>query len=143
MDEWFEYAGHFLEALNCGAMVIDRAGVVTRVNSRLCVMMRRPAGDVIGRSLLDFYDEPESFEFVSQRRNNFDEPYEGEFHLPLPDGTELPVIFASRVLGHQPPLSDLRLVTLTDISAQKAAENSLKEQYDIIANLSNTILEQA
>ena len=143
MDEWFEYAGHFLEALNCGAMVIDRAGVVTRVNSRLCVMMRRPAGDVIGHSLPDFYHDPVSREFLLQRGDNFDEPFEGEFHLPLPDGTELPVIFASRVLGDRPPLSGLRLVTLTDISAQKAAENSLKEQYEIITNLSNTILEQA
>jgi putative nucleotidyltransferase with HDIG domain len=143
MDEWFEYAGHFLEALNCGAMVIDRAGVVTRANSRLCVMMQRPAADVIGRSLLDFYDDGESLEFLRERRDNFDEPFEGEFHLPLPNAARLPVIFASRVLGDQLPLSELRLVTLTDISAQKAAETSLKEQYEIITNLSNTILEQA
>ena len=74
MDEWFEYAGHFLEALNCGAMVIDRAGVVTRANSRLCVMMRRPAGDIFGRPLIDFYDDPLDREFLLQRRDNFDEP---------------------------------------------------------------------
>jgi putative two-component system response regulator len=47
------------------------------------------------------------------------------------------------VLGDGPPLSDLRLVTVTDLSEQKKAEESLKEQYEIIAKLSNTILEQA
>src|SRR6185295_13402785 len=35
------------------------------------------------------------------------------------------------------------LVTITDLSEQKKAEDSLKEQYEIIAKLSNTILEQA
>ncbi len=62
---------------------------------------------------------------------------------PLPDGEKLPVVVSSRVLGSQPPLSDLRLVTMIDITAQKEAETSLKEQYEVIANLSNTILEQA
>jgi HD-GYP domain-containing protein (c-di-GMP phosphodiesterase class II) len=140
-----EYAGRFMEALNCGALVIDRAGVITRANSRLCLMMRRPDSGLVGRSFADFYDgdDAQSRDFFVQRRADFDEPYEGEFYVPLPDGQRLPVICSSRVLGGEPPFCDLRLVTLTDISAQKAAEASLKEQYDIIANLSNTILAQA
>jgi hypothetical protein len=140
---WVEHAGRFLEALNCGAVVIDRAGQVTRANTRVAQMMRRPALNIVGRSFLDFYDDPDSHAFVLERRAKFDTPWEGEFFLPLPDGSRLPVIVSSRVLGAEPPLCDLRLVTLIDISAQKQAEASIKEQYEIIAKLSNTILEQA
>jgi HD-GYP domain-containing protein (c-di-GMP phosphodiesterase class II) len=142
--QWLENAGLFLEALNCGALVINRAGTISRANTRLCTMMHRPAFDLIGKSFLEFYSgDADAAAFIQKRRANFDEPFEDEFYLPLPDGGRLPVICSSRVLGSEPPLSDLRLVTLTDISAQKAAELSLKEQYDIIANLSNTILNQA
>jgi putative nucleotidyltransferase with HDIG domain/PAS domain S-box-containing protein len=140
---WTEHYGRFLEALNSGALVIDRAGIVTRANARFCEMMRRGATELLGRSLTDFYDDAEARAFIADRRAKFDEPWESEFHLPLPNGSQLPVIVSSRVLGAEPPLNDLRLVTVTDLSAQKKVEASLKEQYEIIANLSNTILEQA
>ena len=140
---WIEYAGRFLEALNCGALVVSRAGQVTRANRRMCRMMQRLPRDLVGKSLIDFYDAPESRAFILDRRANFDRPWEGEFYLPQPDGSRRPVIISSRVLGAEPPLCDLRLVTLTDISVQKHAEARLKEQYDVIANLSTTILDQA
>jgi HD-GYP domain-containing protein (c-di-GMP phosphodiesterase class II) len=142
-QRWLDHSGRLLEALNCGALVIDRAGNVTRANTRLFDMMRRSAAEVLGRSLLELYDNEESRAFVMERRATFDEPWEGEFHLPLPGGGRLPVVISSRVLGEDPPLCDLRLVTAIDISPQKAAEASLKEQYDIIAQLSNTVLDQA
>jgi putative nucleotidyltransferase with HDIG domain len=135
--------GRFLEALNCGAYVVDRAGVVQLANARLCEMLRRPPGEIVGRRLIDYYDEPQSCDFIFEQRECFDEPWEGEFYLPLPDGARLPVIVSARPLGDSSPLSDLRLITVIDISAQKDAETSLKGQYEIIANLSNTILEQA
>jgi putative two-component system response regulator len=140
---WIEHYGRFLEALNSGALVIDRQGIVTRANARFCELMRRERTELLGRSLADFYDDPATKAFIAERRANFDEPWESEFYLPLPDGSQLPVIVSSRVLGDEPPLSDLRLVTITDVSTQKEAESSLKEQYEIIAKLSNTILEQA
>ena len=141
---WAEYAGRFLEALNCGAVVIDRAGHVTRVNMRLPEMMRCDPSALVGRSFLDLYgDDADARAFIHERRAQFDDPWEGEFYLPMPGGARLPVIVSSRVLGAEPPLCDLRLVTLIDITARKQAEASLKEQYDIIAKLSNTILEQA
>src|SRR4051812_27998641 len=140
---WIEHYGRFLEALNAGALVIDRRGSMARVNTRFCEMMGRPRENLVGRSLTDFYDSPEARAFIAERRAKFDEPWESEFYLPLPDGSRLPVIVSSRVLGEEPPLNDLRLVTITDLSAQKLAETSLKEQYEIIAKLSNTILDQA
>jgi PAS domain S-box-containing protein len=140
---WYDYGDRFLEALNCGAVVIDRAGQMTRVNTRICQMMRRTPAELAGQSLMDLYHDDASRTFIAERRANFEQPWEGEFFLPLPDGQRLPVVVSSRVLGGDPPLSDLRLVTMIDITAQKQAEASLKEQYETIANLSNTILEQA
>jgi HD-GYP domain-containing protein (c-di-GMP phosphodiesterase class II) len=137
------FSARFLEALNCGALVLDRQGHITRANTRIGQMMRRPVAELLGRTLLDFYDDPASRAFILERRARFDEPWEGEFVLPLPDGSPLPVIISARVLGDEPPLSDLRLVTAIDLSAQKLAEASMREQYEIIAKLSNTVLDQA
>src|SRR5688500_634751 len=133
---WLRRSGRFLEALNCGALVVDRDGCITRLNNRASEMIRRPRGDIRGRNLLDFYDSPDGRAFILERRQNFKQPWEGEFYLPLPDGSRLPVIVSSRVLGAEPPLCDLRLITLIDVSAQKLAEASLREQYEIIAKLS-------
>jgi HD-GYP domain-containing protein (c-di-GMP phosphodiesterase class II) len=137
------FSARFLEALNCGAIVLDRQGTITRANTRVGEMMHRPASSLLGRTLLEYYDDPASRAFILQRRAQFDEPWQGEYYLPMPDGARLPVIISARVLGDEAPLRDLRLVTMIDISAQKLAEASQKEQYEIIAKLSNTILDQA
>ena len=47
-----------LDALNCGAAMIDRAGTLVHINRRLCAMMQRSCADVIGRNILAFYDDP-------------------------------------------------------------------------------------
>ena len=74
---WVEDAGRFLEALNCGAVIIDRAGRITRANARLPALMGRPASALLGRSFLEFYDDPASRVFVLERRAHFDTPWEG------------------------------------------------------------------
>src|SRR5688572_226065 len=93
------FSARFLEALNCGALVLDRQGQITHANTRFGQMMRRPTSALLGRSLLEFYGDPASRAFILARRARFDEPWEGEFVLPLPDGSPLPVIISSRVLG--------------------------------------------
>jgi HD-GYP domain-containing protein (c-di-GMP phosphodiesterase class II) len=80
---------------------------------------------------------------LRQILDHFDEPREGEFFLPQPGGGRLAVISSAATLGAEPPLSDHRLVTMIDITARKEAEDALREQYEIIAELSNTVLEQA
>src|SRR3954467_4915418 len=78
---WIEHYGRFLEALNAGALVIDRQGTVARANTRFCDMMRRPRAEGLGRSLSDFYDSPDARAFIAERRAKFDEPWESEFFL--------------------------------------------------------------
>src|SRR5205809_17746 len=128
-----------LDALNCGAALIDRAGVLVHVNRRLCSMMQRTCDQLKGRSILDFYDDPKDRAKLADGLEKFESTSESEFYLPLPDGNRLPVISSSRNL----PGDDHRVVTLIDISKQKDAEQSLRGNYEFIVQMSDTVLHQA
>lgn len=128
-----------LEALNCGAALIDRAGILVHVNHRLCAMMQRNGAEVKGKSIQSFYDDPAARAKLEEGLQRFESSSESEFYLPLPDGKHLPVISSSRNL----PGDDHRVVTLIDISKQKDAEQSLREHYEFIVQMSDTVLHQA
>lgn len=132
-----------MESLNCGAMLLDRGGAILFANQRLIEMMRTPMTCLRGRRFEDIYDRAEDRRRVQERMADFSEAREGEFHLPRVDGTHTPVILSSRPLGDGEPLSNYMLVTAIDISRQKAAEAKLSEDYNTIAQLSDTVLTQA
>jgi HD-GYP domain-containing protein (c-di-GMP phosphodiesterase class II) len=132
-----------LAAINCGALLLDRSGVVVHVNHRLCEMMQRSCGQIVGTNVLDLYTESSDREVIQRSLQNFDHGSEFEFFIPLPGGGRLPIISSARPLPGPPPLSDHRLITVIDISAQKKAEKTMKEQYDFIASMSDTVLQQA
>jgi putative nucleotidyltransferase with HDIG domain/PAS domain S-box-containing protein len=142
-NELLVYLSRFLDALHCGAVILERSGVILFANMRLRKMMRRDADGLIGRNLLDIYHDDDGRAFVKSLLEHFDEPQESEFYLPLPDGARLPVVASGRVLNGQSPLNDWRIATIIDISPQKAAEQNLKDQYKTIAELSNTVFSQA
>ena len=75
-------------------------------------MMRRGRPEILGRSLTDFYEDAEARAFIVERRAHFDEPWESEFHLPMPDGSQLPVIVSSRVLGRRTTLGVVQSIFL-------------------------------
>ena len=133
-----------LDALPCGAVLTHRSGRIVYANHRYSTMIQRPQWSINGAQVRSLYDgDADARKLVDELFERFDEPWEGEFYLPRPDGLRLPIVGSARSLGNHPPLVDHRLVTMIDVSALKAAEQSLKEQYEIIATLSNTILDQA
>jgi PAS domain S-box-containing protein len=133
-----------LESLPCGAVLLNRAGQVVHVNARACAMMGRGPDELMGRRIEGLYEgDEEARATVAASVADFDTPVEAEFYLPIAGGGRLPVQTAARRLGDSPPYSDLRLITLADISRQKTLEENFKEQYRVIAELSNTILDQA
>lgn len=138
-----ESVPRLLSALNCGAMLIDRAGSIVHVNARLCAMMQQTCAKLVGASILGLYTDAADRAAVQQSLDHFDEHAEEEFYLPLPDGGRLPIIASARPLGTDAPLSDYRIVTMIDISRQKQAERAAKEQYDLILEMSDTLLQQA
>ncbi len=133
---------HLLDALNCGAALIHRDGTLRHANSRLCLMLQRPRAQLTGAGLRELCRAASDDCRLDGAFGHFDEPFEGEGHLPLPDGRRLPVLISARPLDG-PQLGDYRIVTIIDLSPQKAAEDGLRQQYQIITELSNTILEQA
>lgn len=132
-----------LAAINCGAALIDRSGTIVHVNHRLCKMMNLTCEAIVGRNVADLYSNPADRQIIQRSLEDFDRGSEFEFYLPLPDGSRLPIISSARPLPGPPPMSDHRLITLIEISGQKKAEAALQEQYDIIVQMSDTVLKQA
>jgi PAS domain S-box-containing protein len=132
-----------LDALHCGAALLGRDGRIVGANDRLCRMMGRARQDVVGAALPTLYAGDEAAgRHVADVLVRFDEPHEGEFYLPRPDGTRLPVLSSARKIESDDQ-RDLRLVTMVDLSRQKRAEDDLRKQYTIVAELGNTFLGQA
>jgi putative nucleotidyltransferase with HDIG domain/PAS domain S-box-containing protein len=132
-----------LDVLQCGAMLVDRRGRIVHANERLCQLVQRPRSAVDGRLLHEFYPEGEGRDRIHQVLANFSAAVEQEFYLPRADGSRLPIVASGRQLSGPPPLCDHRVVTVIDISQQKRAEQELHERYRDIAQLSDTVLEQA
>ena len=133
-----------LDALPCGAALVSRDGRIAHANARLCVMMGRARDAVVGTTLLSIYEgDADARERVRRALEHFDEPHESEFYLPLPDGERLPVLSAARPIAGANGPAEFRLVTMIDLSPQKKAEEELRSQYEIVAQLGNTFLGQA
>lgn len=131
-----------LDALNCGAMLVDREGRILRANERLADMVGRNAIDLIGVDIESLYARPEDRSFVRERLGRFDEPFEGEFHLNAAEGRSVPVILSGRTIGLD-EAHPCRLVTIIDISAQKAAEQQAWSIHREVSLLTDTVMDQA
>lgn len=153
MKRMLDGVGQFAEsmdALACGAVLLSRDGTVVHVNPRACAMTGFAREDVEGKRLTDFYPRAEDQEHLVSALVKMEQPSEGEFHIPTAGGESLPVVISGRV-WHAPhrggkaaaDQADYYAITLTDISSLKQAEADLRNQYRIIADLSNTILSQA
>lgn len=128
-----------LDALPSGAALVDRSARIVLANQRLCDMMGRPKADIVDVELTKLYaGDAGASEQIRAVLSHFDEPREGEFYLPRPDGARLPVLSTARRLDA--PHADLRLVTMVDLSQQKQTEEDLRRQYEIVAQLGNTFL---
>ncbi len=125
-----------LDALHCGASIIDRAGRIVYINDRLCRMMRRDRDELIGMRVADQYADPQMRDRVARMLEKFDRSSEAETYIERPDGSRLPVLTASKPLEADALDGPLRVVTVNDITR-------LKEAMDDIAELSDTVLSQA
>lgn len=132
-----------LDVLNCGTVVYDRNGIILYANDRLCQMMGRDRGQLIGASVRDFYGVNGDSSFIDEALARFGRRHDAESYLPMADGSRLPVIASSAPMPAPPPLEMVQVVTLIDISEQKSIEQRLKDNYNFIVQMSNTVLEQA
>lgn len=142
-DESLNGIVQLLDALNCGAVLLDRTGVIRHANARACEMMGREKEQVVGQHTESLYQSQEAIAFLRERITHFDVAHEGEFFVPKADGTKLPIILSGRRVCTSGPLSEYRLVTLIDISRQKLSESRAHEEYEVVSRLSDTVIEQA
>ena len=132
-----------LDALNCGAILVSRQGIVAHVNPRLCEMIQRSRASLVGSSLPDWYLADDGASVAHTLLENFDQSRETEFFLPLPSGGRMPVVVSARPVGADGLLSEYAVVTFIDLSQQKRAEARLIEQNDYIGQLSDQVIQQA
>jgi response regulator RpfG family c-di-GMP phosphodiesterase len=132
-----------MDALNCGAMLVSRSGVIAHANPRLCAWIQRPREELVGSDLVSLYPRGESCEVVRTMLHNFDQSREAEFFLPLPNQGRMPVVISAQPVGQSGVLTEYAVVTLIDISRQKKAEQQLIEQNTHINELSDRVIEQS
>lgn len=132
-----------LDALHCGAALVDRQGVYAHVNPRLAAMYGRPADELIGQTVAQTYSPGQAPEQLSRLLQNFERPAEGELFIEQPGGATLPMVFGVRPLNldaadspGEPRDAEFLVVTVLEITQQR-------QTLDQVTELSDTMLNQA
>jgi phosphoserine phosphatase RsbU/P len=124
---WLEHTERILETLNEGIVVTDESDHILFVNTVFEEMTSIPRGEIIGQEAGHLYHLPEDYAVVQKIHFNTREKGRSrdEFVLPTKDGRRVPVVVGVRSVN-VPDGRQLALITLTDISAQKKAEEKLR-----------------
>ena len=129
-----------VEAMNEGAATISPRGVILDVNPRLTVMTGQPGTQLIGASVLDLVPgacRPGLTRLLDVRAGA---STRGEVELTGPDGSTVPVLLA--VSGFDLDGMLLRCLVLTDLAAQRAAEDRAAQAHEALRQ-QKAVLEQA
>lgn len=125
--EWIDEVAGILETLNQGVIINDDCNRTVFANQIFLRMLGRSAEEVLGKTVTDLYP-PEDSEALKKKidQRHIDGQGQYEFYLPQSDGSRLPVLVTSR------QVEDLEgaiyaVITATDITEQKRAENALRE----------------
>jgi PAS domain S-box-containing protein len=126
-QQWLKHTEAILEMLNEGVAISDESGRVLFVNECMERLLGVPRSVLIGKTVEAFYPR-EDYEVMLARMAlikgvGYDRY---EFFVPRADGTRVPVILSAREL-EAPYGGRFSVITCTDISEQKKAEESLRD----------------
>jgi len=138
-----QHAFALLSALTCGAALIDASGKIVYANQRLALMLGRDPAAVVGQTIFNLLKPPPPVQLLEDIASDLNEPRDHEAALLLASDEHLPVMISATTLTALPGLANHRLLTIVDLTPQKESEESLRGQYRIVTELSNTILDQA
>jgi PAS domain S-box-containing protein len=125
--EWLDGVVGILESLNQGVLINNDCGEVVYANELYLKMAGYSADEFIGSKVTSWYSPEGAQELQRQiERRQREGSNLFEFYVPHRDGRHLPVVITARQI-EDPDGQIFSLVTLTDISAQKRAENALRE----------------
>jgi putative nucleotidyltransferase with HDIG domain len=130
-----------LDAIHNPAALIRRDGAIVAMNSSFRTFFGVPSDQTVPAPLELALPDPGAREVVCP--GDFSRITEAEVRSKLRSGREAALVVSARVLADSATLRDHRLTTFTDVSPMRSAEASMQEQYRTIAELSNTILNQA
>jgi PAS domain S-box-containing protein len=128
-----------VEAMSEGAATISPRGVILDVNPRLSLMTGQPGTQLTGASVLDLVPGASRPELARLLDVGPGGSTRGEIELNGPDGTTVPVLLA--VGGFDLDGMLLRCLVLTDVTAQRAAEDRSDAALEALRE-QNTVLEQ-
>jgi PAS domain S-box-containing protein len=143
MDAETSQFANLLDALACGAALLDRSGRIAHVNPRAAALAGRAPHELVGFSVLALYADSDARTFIAAALEDIDTPREGEFFVPTPAGDRVPVLMSGRAWRDPATGRAYYAVTIGDITPLKQTQDELRNQYRIIAEVSNTILDQA
>jgi len=116
-----------LETINQGVIINDDCSHIVFANSLFQKMMGMPEEELIGRKVMDMYPPEDAAKLrnhIQQRQTEGHSQY--EFYLPQANGNRLPVLVTARQI-EDPDGNIFAVITATDITEQKRAENALRE----------------
>jgi len=116
-----------LETLNEGVLIVDDCEHVIFVNSVFEEMTGVSREEVLGKDPLLVYYGPDEIAYIRERRREVQTlgRIRHEFFLPTKDGSKLPVISSARNM-EDPDGRTFTIISFTDISEQKSAEEQLR-----------------
>jgi PAS domain S-box-containing protein len=125
--EWLDGVVGILESLNQGVLINNDCGEVVFANALYLKMSGYSADEFIGSKITSWYPPEGAQELQRQiERRQREGSNLFEFYVPCRDGSRLAVVITARQI-EDPDGRIFSIVTLTDISAQKRAENALRE----------------
>jgi PAS domain S-box-containing protein len=125
--DWLQQIEGVLESLNEGVLISDDCQNIIFVNSNLEQMTGLPRGEILGPDIHKLYSKEEGAIVLAQRERGLQAGHNRfEFVLPRKDGSRMPVIISARVV-EDPDGRQFSIVTFTDISELKRAEQELRE----------------
>lgn len=125
--EWLEHAERILETLNEGVVIADESGHFLFVNSVFEEMTGIYRDEMVGHGARQLYQRPEDYAVTQEIRDRVRQKGRGreEFFLPTKDGRRVPVVVSVRSV-QDPDGRQIAVITLTEISEQKNAEERLR-----------------
>jgi PAS domain S-box-containing protein len=131
---WLRQVESILEELNEGVIIVDDQLRMIFTNESLARLGQYERGEIQGRTPDAIFPQ-EDLPYI-MRQHELGQRYgrhRNEFYFPRKDGKKIPAIFSGRIIKG-PDGKEYSLVTVTDISAQKHAEEQLRQ--------SNALLEK-
>ncbi|HWZ54219.1 MAG TPA: SpoIIE family protein phosphatase [Candidatus Acidoferrales bacterium] len=116
-----------LETINQGVIINDDCSQIVFANQLFQKMIGIPAKELVGRKVTELYPPEDALALrnrIQQREAEGQSQY--EFYLPQSNGQRLPVLVTARQI-EDPDGNIFAVITATDITEQKRAENALRE----------------